>query len=359
MAPKPMKVLFTHYGDQWIRGSEQILIDLMTNLDPDRIEPILWCNGKMMEDAGHQAGIATYRTGFEYYFDYDSPKFNPRRYWSFVREGISLVRRHDIRVLHANSAAPNQWLLPVARATRRPLLAHLHIDYLRRSRFVCLLHQSTLLVGVSRQLIGDFLSDGMEAFRTQVIYNGIDASRIRPNDELALRQFVGVSESAKVISTTGSLISRKGQDVLIRAISLLDPDQDVHLLVVGDGPERESLERLVAEIGLRERVHFLGYQRDMPRIYQATDIFALASRQDATPLVLVEAGYFSLPCVATAVGGVPELIADGETGLLVPPNDPPALAMALKRLLDDLPYRRELGGQARARVEPYESPHLN
>ncbi|MCW8309394.1 glycosyltransferase family 4 protein [Acidiphilium sp. PA] len=351
MEKNPIKVLFTHYGDPWFRGSEQILLDLMTNLDPARIQPILWCNGKLMEDAGRRAGITTYRTDFEYYFDYSSPRFSPRRYLSFVREGISLVRRHDVKVIHANSAAPNQWLLPVARTTRRPLLAHLHIDYLRRGRYVCLLHQSTLVVGVSRQVITNFLTDGMPVSRTHVIYNGIDTSRLRSSGAPALRQVLGLPEDAIVLSTAGSLISRKGHDVLIRATSMLDPGSEVHLLIVGDGPERETLERLAAEIGLQARVHFLGYRPDMPLIYEATDVFVLASRKDATPLVLVEAGYFSIPSVATTVGGISEVITDGKTGLLVPPNDPPALAAALQKLIADRSYRKELGQNARARTE--------
>ncbi|MDR3532252.1 MAG: glycosyltransferase, partial [Rhodopila sp.] len=137
----PMRVLFTHYGDEWFRGSEQLLFDLLKKLDRNRVEPIVWCNGAAMAEAARSAGITTYRTPLEFYFDYNSPRFNLSHYRALVREGVALVRRHNIRVLHANGAAPHQWLVPVARATRLPLLAHLHIDYRRRSRFVCLLHQ--------------------------------------------------------------------------------------------------------------------------------------------------------------------------------------------------------------------------
>jgi glycosyltransferase involved in cell wall biosynthesis len=350
METRPIKVLFTHYGDQWFRGSEQSLLDLMTNFDPERVQPILWCNGKLMEEAGRAAGIITYRTDFDYYFDFGCPRFSPRRYLACVLEGIRLVRRHDIKVLHANSAAPNQWLLPVARILRRPLLAHLHIDYLRRGRFVCLLHQATLLVGVSRHVIGDFLTDGMSVARTHVIYNGIDASRLQSGDGPSLRQILGLPKHSLVISTVGSLIPRKGQDVLIRAFAMLDQSSKANLLIVGDGPDQETLKRLSTDLGLRARVHFLGNRNDMPAVYEATDIFALASRKDAFGLVLVEAGCFHLPSVATNVGGIPEVINDRETGLLVPPDDPPALAAALQKLISDASYRKELGRNAHARV---------
>ena len=348
---KPIPVLFTHYGDEWFRGSEQLLFDLLTNLDRDRVEPIVWCNGAAMAEAVRSAGITTYRTPFEFYFDYSSPKFSLSRYRSLVREGISLVRRHNIQVLHANSAAPNQWLVPVARATKRPLLAHLHIDYRRRSRFVCLLHQSTLIVGVSRQVTQDFLRDGIPVKRTHTIYNGIDFARLEGETSSNPRHDFGISPEALVITTVGSLIRRKGQDVLIRAFATLVPDHDIHLLIASEGPERTAYEALTAELGLQDRVHFLGYYGDVPALYRATDIIALASRADAFGLVLAEAGYFSLPAVATTVGGIPEVVENGVTGLLVPPDDPAALAQALRRLVDDPVERSSFGAAAKARAE--------
>jgi hypothetical protein len=348
---QPIPVLFTHYGDEWFRGSEQLLSDLLTNLDRDRFEPIVWCNGAARAEAARSAGIITYRTPFEFYFDYSSPRFNPSRYRSFVREGISLVRRHDVQVLHANSAAPNQWLVPVARATRRPLLAHLHIDYRRRSRFVCLLHQSTLIVGVSRQVTQDFVRDGMPVERTHTIYNGIDFARLQGIVGGNPRHELGISPGSVVIVTAGSLIRRKGQDVLIRAFATLTAGRDTHLLVAGEGPERACYEALASELGVRGRVHFLGHREDVAALYRAADITALASRADSFGLVLAEAGYFSVPAVATTVGGIPEVVEDGVTGLLVPPDDPAALAEALVRLADNPAHRRAFGGAAKARVE--------
>jgi glycosyltransferase involved in cell wall biosynthesis len=350
-ASQLIPVLFTHYGDEWFRGSEQLLSDLLTNLDRDRFKPIVWCNGAAMAEAARSAGITTYRTRFEFYFDYGSPRFNLSRYRSVVRQGISLVRRHNIQVLHANSAAPHQWLVPVARATRRPLLAHLHIDYCRRSRFVCLLHQSTLIVGVSRQVTQDFLRDGMPVERTHTIYNGIDFARLQRAGDGNPRQELGISPEAVVIATVGSLIRRKGQDVLIRAFAASAAGRDIHLLIASEGPERASYEALVAELGLRDRVHFLGYYQDVPALYRAADMIALASRADAFGLVLAEAGYFSVPAVATTVGGIPEVVEDGVTGLLVPPDDPAALAEALVRLADDPVQRRAFGLAAKARAE--------
>ncbi len=350
--PAPTPVLFTHYGDPWIRGSEQLLLDLLAHLDPAQVRPIVWCNQVEMADAARALGITTYRSDFEIYFDYEAPRFRLRRYRALMREARGLVRRHQIRVLHSNSAGPCQWLAPVARAARLPLLAHLHTGYLRRSRYVFLLHQASLVVGVSRQVIEPFLNEGMAAAKTQVIYNGIDFSRLQPKTCDDLRRQLSIPDGATIVCAIGSLIRRKGQDILLRAFSLLGPARNIHLLIVGDGPERANLERLVAELGLQPRVQFLGYSNDVGGICAASDIMALASRMDSFGLVLAEAGYLGLPVLATAVGGIPEVIEHGATGLLVPPEHPQALAAALARLIDDRDYRERLGcaGKKRAKA---------
>ncbi len=111
----PTPILFTHYGDRWIRGSEQLLLDLLTHLDPARVRPIVWCNQIAMADTARALGFTTYRSDFEIYFDYQSPRFRLGRYRALMREARDLVREHEIRVLHSNSAGPCQWLAPVAR----------------------------------------------------------------------------------------------------------------------------------------------------------------------------------------------------------------------------------------------------
>ena len=346
---KPMPILFTHFGDQWVRGSETLLLDLLRHLDPARFRPIVWCNGVEMAAACAAAGFTTQRTDFAFYFDAGSPRFSPRAYAGLVREGVALARRHEVQVLHANSAAPTQWLLPVARTVRVPLLSHLHIDYLRRSRYALLLHQADLVVGVSRQVLDEPIRDGVPESRTQVIYNGIDFARLDAKPGADLRARLGIAPGVVVIGAAGSLIARKGHDVLLRAVAAL-PDAP-HVLLAGDGPEREALTRLADELGLAGRVHVLGHLEHVADLYATCDIIALASRADSFGLVLVEAGYCGRPVVATRVGGIPEVVADEETGLLVPPNDVPGLAAALGRLAADAALRQRMGAAGRVRAE--------
>jgi colanic acid/amylovoran biosynthesis glycosyltransferase len=121
---------------------------------------------------------------------------------------------------------------------------------------------------------------------------------------------------------------------------------------VGDGPDRESLRARIAELGLTERVILEGWknQDEVRRLYRNADIFALASSAEGVPVVLMEAMAMQLPCVATRITGVPELIRDGIDGLLVTPSDPEELARAISRLLDDAALRRRLAEAGRLRV---------
>jgi L-malate glycosyltransferase len=354
---QPIPVLFTHYGDQWIRGSEQLLLDLMGEFDPAAVRPIVWTNGVEMAAAARAAGYPTTLTDFAYYLDYDSPPPNPWRYAGFVRAGLALVRRHGVRVIHANSAAPVQWLLPVARLARRRMLVHLHSSYLRRARVVLGLRHVDLAVGVSASVLAGLRGDGVPEARLRVIYNGIDTARLDRGGAAAdtgdaaagLRSGLGLAADTPLVAAVGSLIPRKGHDVLLRALALLRPGS-ARLAIAGDGPERPALERLAAELGVAGQVAFLGYCADPGPLYRAADIVALASRGEALPLVLLEAGCLARPVVATAVGGVAEAVADGVTGLLVPPDDPPALAAALARLVGEPATRARMGAAGRERV---------
>jgi hypothetical protein len=348
---EPINVLFTHFGEEWIRGSEMLLLDLLRGLDPAHVCPVLWCNGAEMAQACRDAGYTTYHQEFRHFLDYSSPRLSLSFYRGLVAECRRLCRAHAVRVLHANGGAPVQWLVPAGFGERLPVLAHLHIDYLRRSRYALLLHAATLAVGVSAQVVAGLIEDGMPAAQTEVIYNGIDFSRLRTSDA-DLKGELGIPAEAPVIATVGSLIPRKGHDVLIRALGALGPRSPApHLLIASDGPERERLGVLAASLGLSERVHILGHVADLPAVYCAADLFALASRRDAFGLVLAEAGHYGLPVVSTRVGGIPEVIVNEETGLLTPPDDPPAFTAAIARLLDDANLRARMGAAAMARAD--------
>ena len=338
----PLSILFTHFGEAAIRGSEQVLINLTTHLNPDQYRPVVWCNAAPLAERLSAAGVTVHRSDFMSFFGYQSPRFSPKRYWSFIEEGLSLVRAHDVRLLHSNGAAPHQWMLPVSRRARLPLVAHLHAKYLRRERFATLLHQATAIVGVSESVITDFLADGFPRARAHVIHNGIDSSGYQPVPAGYLREKLGIPSEAILIGAVGALSPQKGMDLLIRAVAKL-ARPDVHLAIAGDGPEREPLRELADALGIGSRTHLLGYCSDIAPLYAASDIAALASRAEAFGMALAEAGLFCLPVVSCKVQGVPEVVEDRKSGILVPPNDVEAFAAALAQLCDQPQERRRMG----------------
>ena len=170
-----------------------------------------------------------------------------------------------------------------------------------------------------------------------------------------VRKKLGIGPDNLVVMTLTRLVKRKGVDHLIRAVSGL-PEQ-IHLLIVGDGPDRSRLEQLINKLGLAGRVHLAGFVDRVEPYFRAADIFALASHEDKSSgdvegfgIVLLEAQARGLPVIGTDSGGIPEAFAPGQTGLLVPPEDPQDLAEAILKLADDPGLREQMGGRGKGLV---------
>lgn len=169
----------------------------------------------------------------------------------------------------------------------------------------------------------------------------------------ALRRHLGLPPEAKLVGIVARLVPIKDHASFIAAAArVARADPSVHFVLAGDGPIRAGLEVAAAEAGLGSRVHFLGWWEDLPALYADLDVVALASRNEGTPVSLLEAMAAGVPVVATAVGGVPDVVCHGETGLLVPPGDPAALAAALASLLGDPERRCTLGLAGRRAAFP-------
>jgi glycosyltransferase involved in cell wall biosynthesis len=198
---------------------------------------------------------------------------------------------------------------------------------------------------------GQWLVDHGWARRGQLVtvHNGV-AGVPRPGAGREVRRSLGISEDALVVTMLSVLRAAKGHDVAIPAVAgLRDRFPRVHLLIVGDGDERRSLEALAAAAGATT---LAGHRDDVMEVLDASDVLLHPSRIDALPGALLEAMAARLPVVATAVGGIPDIVEDGVTGVLVAaPPKPDALAAALAPLLADAALRRTLGEGGRRRFE--------
>ena len=192
--------------------------------------------------------------------------------------------------------------------------------------------------------------------RARVIVHGVDLSRSdaliadREAVRAEVRAELGVDSGELLALAVANLRPEKGYDVLLDAARLVaDRGLPLRFAAVGRGPLEVELGERSRELGLEDRLQFLGQRHDVLRLLTAADLFVLASRQEGMPVSLMEATSIGAAIVATSVGGVPQVITDGVDGLVVPPGDPPALADAIERLVGDPDLRSELGRAAKLR----------
>lgn len=178
------------------------------------------------------------------------------------------------------------------------------------------------------------------ADRTVVIRNAVELRNPARNSGDAMTEIVAV----------GRFKAPKDYVTLVRALARLKTGA-FHARIVGDGPDRTHVESEIRRLGLADAVELMGEREDVDAFLDAADVFVLSSRSEGLPLSLLEAMAAALPVVASAVGGVPEVVVDGETGTLVPPEDAEALSEALARLIESPELRERFGKAGRARVE--------
>lgn len=210
-----------------------------------------------------------------------------------------------------------------------------------------LCHGVVAISDATRQML---LDAGVPDSKVHVIPNGVAI----PNTLLTRREArlrLGLPEGAFIVASLARLVPGKGlADLIIAATQVPDPDRELFVVIGGDGPERGALEQL-AHTRLNGRAIFLGeLVGNTDELHAAADVFALPSYREGFPVVYLEAALYGRPSIGTNVGGSKEVIADGETGLLIPPGDPEALAAAIRRLRDDAALRQRLGEAAYVRV---------
>ena len=204
-----------------------------------------------------------------------------------------------------------------------------------------------MTVAVSNSIQKGLIDSGIDPARVGTIYEGVDLSRI---DGLPAAESV-VEENAVSVVTVAQMTAEKGHSWLIRAAAQVLPHFDrLRFVLVGDGPLRSRLQRLTRQLGLDSRFRFLGFRTDADALMKTFDIFCLPSLSEGLSSSILTAMAQALPVVATAVGGTPELVREGETGLLVRPADSGSLAKALRQLVESPAERRQMGQAGRRRI---------
>ncbi|WP_157268520.1 glycosyltransferase [Azohydromonas aeria] len=274
--------------------------------------------------------------------------------WVSVQLATALVQSARVDVLHAHMAPAHLLAGLVGKLTGKPVVTTLHAQ--RLSVLDLEVHRSagTHLNVVCQQSYFHALGLGVDPARLSCIPNGVDTERFRPRaegepaDEAGLRRALDLPADAPLIGFVGRLSGEKGPEVFVRtALHLHQRFTNARWVLIGDGPQRDSLQALAGRHGLQDCVRFAGLQTNMPGCYRELDLVACSSWTEALPLALMEALSSGLPVVATRVGGVPELVAQGVTGFLATPGDHEGLASHMAALLADEGLRRRMGAAAR------------
>jgi glycosyltransferase involved in cell wall biosynthesis len=285
-----------------------------------------------------------------------------------VREAVRLarvLRSERVDLLHTHTAVAANVLSRLAgRVAGIRVITHMHIEnYFRPQRIGRVVHATldnatsrlaTRIIAVSDDTRKALVKQGVPERLIVTVHNGIEPVR---GGARRGREALGLPPEGRLIGSIARLAAVKGQRELIEAFAELAGDRpDVALVLVGKdleqaGSYQRELEGHARALGIADRVTFTGYREDADQLLEEFDVFALPSWIEGLPMVVLEAMAHGKPVVATPVGGTPELVVEGETGLLVPARDAAALEQALARLLDDPDERRRLGEAGRARVE--------
>ncbi len=348
-----------HYADL-VGGGELSLLGLLKSLNRDRFTPILLVErpGELKEEA-QALGVETLILPL--------PRPRELRLIRMARAFLELrriIRGRSIALIHTQGFRGTFYAGPLARLLRVPLVWHLRV--LERDRHLdrLLSLYATAIIAISNA-VGGRIQGERGRRKLRVITNGIDLSLFHPGvDGSELREELRLSPGP-LVGIVAQLLPWKGHKTFLKAARLVvERVQGVHFLVVGEDLSRgqgyaQELKNLAESLGLRERVTFTGYRRDIPEVMAALDLFVLASHDEPFGRVLVEAMAAGKPLVATGGGGVREVVEEWVTGLLVPKEDPEATADAIVELLKGGDRARRMGAAGSERAQKLFSLEAN
>jgi glycosyltransferase involved in cell wall biosynthesis len=330
-------------------GTQRHLLEVLRLIDRSRFTPIV-----ISAKGTGPLGALVRAAGVELVELQLGPSMVSRDFLRCVREATDVLRAHRVSVVQYF-----EWragLIAIAAARRvggcRLVAARRSVPKERGVQRAL----AELVVRVADRIVVNaemLRPSGGAGPRTDVIPSGVDTDRFAPGrDRAAAKTRLGLTPDTVVIGTVGRLEPRKGTDTLLDAVAALGAEHPhAALVVIGEGPLRPELVARAERLGIAARVRFLGDRADVDEVLAALDLFVLPSRTEGMSNALLEAMAMALPVVATAVGGTPEVIADGRSGVLVAADDPAAMAAAIGRVLVDPARGRGLGEAARTVVE--------
>lgn len=329
-------------------GAELHCLNLSQQLQRRGHDVTVACRpGRFVEERARQMGLPTVPITVRKQFDWQD-------YGALRR----VLRGRGIDVLHAHWST--DMIVPPFAGLREHVPVRIlsrHMPYPFKNRIGSWLYSQVLftrLVTVSDSVRRTMLASGVPAGKVEVIHHGTDVEAFVQTTQppRLIRESLGIPDDSLAVGIAGRIAPEKGHKVLLEAAARLGDRYPLRFVVIGDGPFESAVRESVRALHLEDRVVFAGFRGDVNDVINAMDIMTLPSTWDEPCAAVVQqAMALARPVIGTRAGGTPEMILDGETGFLVPPADPTALADALARLAGDAFLRQRLGAAGRVRVE--------
>lgn len=338
-------------------GSEGHLLVLLPGLRARGVDAHLWILHEPHNPVpevvarAEAAGVPVARIAIRHHLD-------PALWWSLAQR----FRAAQPAIVHTHLLHADLYGIPAARRARVPgIVSSRHNDDRFRRRLPLRLlnrwlwRQADAGIAISEAIRQFTIQvEGAPADRLHTVHYGLDPAAISapPQARVTLRAELGLPPETLLVGSVCRLIAQKGLSFALRGFAQIARDfPHVHYVIAGDGDLRGALQAEAAALGLRERVHFLGWRSDAHAIFAALDLLLAPSLWEGFGLVFLEAMALGVPILSARVSAIPEVVIDGETGWLVPPADPAAIAGALRGALRDPDLRRARGAAGRQRLE--------
>lgn len=329
--------------DLKVGGLERTLATIVENLDKTKYEVSVWCligEGQIAEELKNKG------------FEIKVLNFLSRNKLCNLLRLIRRLKKEKVEIIHCWGISGGIWGRFASILARVPIrFAHVqntYDDFGKKERLIerFLGFFSDRIIACSeavKKCLTEFV--GIKPHKIETIYNSIEIQKFnRVWNTQAIRNEFKLKRGDIIIGNVSRLVPIKGHRYLLEAaVKIIEKFPRIKFLIVGDGPLKSSLEAKTEELGIKEKVIFTGWRQDIPRLLSIMDIFVLPSLREGLGVAILEAMYLSRPVIATNVGGVPEVVKDGETGILVPPRDIQALTKGLSFLLQNPQKAKEMG----------------
>jgi glycosyltransferase involved in cell wall biosynthesis len=359
-----IKVLHIIGGGEF-GGAEQHILSLMKEFRNYAIDAqVITFYDSIFSDKlrslGHKVTVVQPRSRFDFLLHHKLASY-------FASIKPDLVHTHGIRANFFSRLAAKQAGIKHVVTTVHSILRHDYPNpvsfFIAKQMEMRTIHLTEHFMAVSQTIKEHLLECGVEENKVSILFNGIDSSIYSPNETRLfeaqeLRRELGIPHEHIVIGTLARLVPVKGLSYLIRGFAqAIQHEPNLSLLIIGEGPEREELEKLARELGVIAQVHFTGFRSDIPNCLAAMDIYVNSSLSEGLPISLMEAMAAEKALVVTHVGGMKEMIIHEENGLTIPPKSPESIAQAILQLANNPDLRLALAKAAKMDVERRFSQH--